>query len=569
MELGEREKNNLLQYYCKNNMKKLIELSHKVLKKIGRYNEPCLEDFYSISNEELWKAVCHYDPNNDSNAKFETYFFSILERKFKSEISKRNRDKRNNGLQNLSLDKEIEDGDGTTLMDLLESDKNVEEEAIRNVSSELDNYLKSLSPRQRNFAQLLMDDYTIDQARTKLNLSKNQTDSILKHMRSFEKRNKLNRVNRENEKIMENNSVTTMEKSKREVIRIDSLVKKMNDRRIIFEHPLQRYAGQWSNKMKSDLVSDILQGNPIPALIFAEQFVNGVPYTFDLDGKQRCTTVKEYIEDSFKISKNVSRSNIQYMHHVKDEDGNIVTDERGLGIVEWREFDITNKKFSQLPEQLQEVFLAYCFDYTLYLHCSDEDIAYHIQRYNQGKSMNGVQKGTTHLGTDFAREVKAITGMPLFQDNNFTFKQYSNGTIDRIIIEAVMANNFLDNWKKNPEEMANYLNKNATIDMFEEVEDDINKIQEAISEDVGDMFDAKNTFLWLVVFHRMQTSNLDEYDFNEFMTTFKNELQFREINGESFINIDKGRNTKDKSIIIKKLNHMDLLIHQFFYENAG
>ena len=574
MKLGEKEKESLLQYYCKNDMKKLIELSQKVLVKIGRHNESELEDFYSIANEELWRAILSYDPGNIYKAKFETYLFAILERKFKSEISKRNRSKRTNGLANISLDKEIEDSDGVCLVDLLESSANVENEAIENVSGNLDIYLKQLSPRQLEFAQLIMQDYTIDEARQKLKLSKTRMESMLKHMRSYEKKKALYINKRENKIAMGNTMITTtttttttMEKSKRDIIRIDNLIKKMNDKVIIFDHSLQRYAGQWSNKMKSDLISDILQGNPIPALIFAEQFINNTPYIFDLDGKQRCTTAKEFAEDAFKISKNVSRSIIKYMHHVKDEDGNVVTDERGLGIVEWREFDIRNKKFSQLPDQLQDVFLTYCFEYTLYLNCSDEDIAYHIQRYNQGKAMNSAQKGVTHLGTDFAREVKAITGMPLFQDNNFTFKQFNNGTIDRVVIETVMANNFIEDWKKNPEEMSGFLNKNASISMFEEVEDDIFKLQESISDEVGELFDAKNTFLWLNIFHRMQKSNLDEKDFNDFMAAFKNDLQFKEINGESFVNIDKGKNTKDKSMIMKKINHIEILIHDYFFEN--
>ena len=138
---------------------------------------------------------------------------------------------------------------------------------------------------------------------------------------------------------------TTMEKSKTTRYSVNELVKKMSNQTINFHHALQRSEGQLSNKQKSDLISDILQGNPIPALIFAEQIIDGSCITFDLDGKQRCFTVKEYINDDYKISKNVSRNIISYQSPVKDSDGKIILNEKGYPVFEWVDYDITNKKY--------------------------------------------------------------------------------------------------------------------------------------------------------------------------------------------------------------------------------
>ncbi|MCQ4991631.1 hypothetical protein NE599_22050, partial [[Clostridium] symbiosum] len=69
---------------------------------------------------------------------------------------------------------------------------------------------------------------------------------------------------------------------------------------------------------------------------------------------------------------------------------------------EKQEFDIRGKKYSELPEELQDRFKEYNFEIVQYLNCSSEDIAYHIARYNEGKLMTVSQKGLTRLGEKFA-----------------------------------------------------------------------------------------------------------------------------------------------------------------------
>ena len=68
-------------------------------------------------------------------------------------------------------------------------------------------------------------------------------------------------------------------------------------------------------------------------------------------------------------------------------------------------------------------FLDYSFNYDQYLNCSEEDIGYHIERYNDGKPMTSPQKGITKLGTEYAELVKAISNMPFFKDHIIPFSQ--------------------------------------------------------------------------------------------------------------------------------------------------
>ena len=567
--MNENMKRYYLHYYADNNMMNLKNLVTKVLFSMGRGSQNDFDDFYSIANEELWKAVESYNPNNEQGAKFETYFSVILKRKFNTEFASRTRIKRGGNYEIVSLEDNIKGLENLSVIDTISSKENVEFEIVNDDFTKIQNYYKVLSKKEKKIADLLMDGYSLKDIQKRLNLSKKELENHLKSMRSYEKKVLLdsNNVVRGGNKFMEKNSFGTMEKAKTTSYSVERIINKMKKRTINFEHPLQRYAGQWSNKMKSDLISDILQSNPIPGLIFAEQVINGCSIIFDLDGKQRCTTVKEFKEDAFKISKNTSRRFIRYQHYVKTKNGEQVFDDNGFPVVRWETFDIANKKYSQLPDELKELFNSYSFDVTLYLNCSDEDVAYHIQRYNQGKPMNGMQKGITKLGEDFARKVKEISALPFFRDNGFTFKQEINGTFERVVIESVMLINFTNEWKKTPEEIATYVDNNASFEMFEDVEDSIIRLQEIVTDKSSILFNAKNTFLWLALFDRFKKLKFDDVLFNDFLECFINEMQYEKINGVTYINIDEGKNTKDKQLLIRKLEHLGLLMDLYFQSN--
>ena len=467
----------------------------------------------------------------------------------------------------LYLDDEKSGLENVAIIDTITGDLDVEKEIVGELSDKVVNYLNSLSPKQSEFIHLVMQGYNVGEAGEAMGLSKSKLDNMLKILRCYEKKQLLsgNKVLVSTQRGDATMSYSTNEKSKTTKCSVAELERNMADRTLNLNHPLQRPSGQWDNKTKSNLISDILQDNPIPALIFAEQVIDGLSIKFDLDGKQRCTTIREFLNDGFKISKNVSRAIIKYQAAIKDEKGETIINEKGYPIMEWVEYDITNKKYSQLPIELQNKIKQYNFDVTLYLNCSETEIAYHIQRYNQGKPMSVIQKGFTHLGEDFAREVKAITAMPLFQDSGFTFRQFNRGDVNRIIIESVMAINFLNDWKKSPEEISIYLNKNANIKMFEDIEESIERLQKVLTDETITLFDIKNTFLWLILFDKFKKYDIEDIQFNEFLECFIDELQYTKINGETFNSIDAGKNTKDKSVLIKKIDHLTILMKNFLF----
>lgn len=349
-------------------------------------------------------------------------------------------------------------------------------------------------------------------------------------------------------------------------ISINDICNKIDKHTIRFDHPAQRCSDQWTNKMKGNLVSDILQGNPIPHIILAEQNINGVTITWDLDGKQRCTTMYNFIHDGFKISKQVRRNIITYQDNILDENGKIVLDDKGIPRMEWKEFDIANKSFSQLPEELQETIRGYCFDATIYLDCSSEDIVYHIARYNDGKPMNKTQKGIVSLGEEYATEVKDLAKHSFFIDcGEYGKNGQVNGNIDRCICETIMATNHIDNWAgNNLEAMCTYMKDNACIEEFDDIEDTLTRLEDIVDGSNECLFTNKESFIWMTVFNRFKKTGVDDEKFGEFLTEFvESNMSERKIGNVSYAELEGNKCTKDKSLIVKKINHLVSLMNEY------
>lgn len=561
----------LLTTYAENNMYELRKLCKPLIlhKHLAQMEEDeLLDDALMV----LAESVKTFDPS--ARCAFRTYLTGNIQRSYMDWTRDRMRWKRCNletdkdgnlkvdphtklpiPINNVSLDAPNEDGFDIGNMISYEIQDEMSEGMVR--------YLKSLTKNELMIANRIMEGYTISDLPELLHMSTKQVDRIISNMRGFEKRCLINYCD---DDCKEENTMvsTTMEKSKSNKMSIASIKKKMENQTLRFNHPLQRESEMWTNVMRGNLVSDILQNNPIPALTFAEQIINGIAVTWDLDGKQRCTNACSYVNNEFKVSKNVRRGIISYQAIVKDDEGNVVCDKDGFPTTEYKEFDIRNKFFKDLPEELQDRFLDYNFEITLYLQCTSEDIAYHIARYNDGKPMNTQQKGIINLGEEFAMTVKSISAMPFFKElGNYTVREGKNGTINRVVVESVMAANFLDDWKKDQGELCTFLKENATAETFENFEDMVDRLSEVANDETLELFNAKNSFLWFGLFGRF--INLGEPDtrFIEFMAEFSQSLHSKKIDGESFDDLMSNKSTKDKNVVIARIDKLTALMNEY------
>lgn len=549
----------VLNSYYENNAAKLRKMANKILQKFGGISDKDYHDFYSIANKVFVDVLGKFDGERS----FDGFLYSCLQNKFKSEITARNRLKRISDRDCISLDTPVSDS-GLTIGDTIQSDKDTFFDEKDMLSENAEKYLSTLNKTQKQIIIMKMNGTSAQEIKKRIGISDKQYSQYCDDLKSFEKIKYLNinidYVKKENGQMK---ATQTMEKSKSDKLSVASIIKKTDKHTIRFDHPLQRESEQWNPSMKGNLISDILQDNPLPQLYFAEQIVNGIVVIWNLDGKQRCTNVYTFKKDGYRISKNIRRWLIEYQGAVIDENGNQVMDENGFPVYERKEFDIRGKRYSDLPEELQEKFNDYNFETVKYLNCSSEDVAYHIARYNDGKPMTAPQKGITRLGEEYASIVKSISNMPFFKDiGGYKVSEFKNGTINRVVVESIMAANYLNDWKKKQEDMCDYIRENATTSDFDNFEDMVSRLENVITDSTSSMFDSKDSFLWFGLFARFIKSSSDDDRFIEFMAEFTQSLHNKEINGVSYDELD-GRSTKDKNIVIAKINHLETLMNEF------
>lgn len=557
----------ILDGYYKDNAQKLRAIVDKLLRDFGGISQKDYDDFYSLANAVFAGALKQYDAARD----FDGFLYSCLSNRIKTEITRRNRIKRRADMTAISIDTPIGGESGATIGDTLQSEFDITKEIDRETGLFRDDkvvrYLDRIPVRTRQILEMKMESIPASDIKKILKLSDKDYERYYRQARFFDYTSILfqdtGRVSNLEEVTVMQKSTQTLEKSKPDKLCIASINKKIERHTIRFDHPLQRESEQWSPAMKGNLISDILQGNPIPPLVFAEQVANGLAIIWDLDGKQRCTTAYSFSKDAFKITKNIRRWLIAYQTSVKGKDGTEIFDKSGFPVYEKQEFDIRGKKYSELPEELQDRFKEYNFEIVQYLNCSSEDIAYHIARYNEGKPMTVSQKGLTRLGEKFATMVKSISDMPFFRDyGGYKVSEGGNGTVNRVVVESVMAANFLEHWKKKQEDMCEFIKDNATAEDFDSFEDLVERITRAGTEETFNMFDSKDSFMWFGLFARFVKTGFDDSRFIEFMAEFSRSLHRREINGKSFDDLN-GKATKDKAVVLNKINHLEKLMNEY------
>lgn len=574
---------NVEEYYA-NNAAKVRKMVDDIIKRY-RFNITDKDDFYSIANEVFVKILDTYDGKRD----FKGYLYSCLENRIKQEQTRRNALK-NGGDKLISSLDDTESNEDINPYEVIEGAISAEDEFMENCgewsSPVIAEYFSKLSPMQMEIAKLKSEGYSFEEIAKKLGITLNRYYELCNDMTSIEKTRDL--ISSKNKALKKEfvikgepsmnipkaetrtTTTSTSEKTKMIALSVISICLQLDARSILDNHPLQRASGQWSKIMQSNLISDLLQGNAIPPLLLAEQYINGVAYKWLLDGKQRLVgAIYSYLNDGFKISRNVERNMIEYQANEQDENGNIVCDSYGIPKKINCEFDIRNKKFSQLPKELQERFKNYNLQITLNLNCTKEQIEYDIRRYNQSKPMSVAQKGVTYLGEDFTKIVKTLSAKPFFKEKgNYSPSEAYNGKLDRTIIESIMSINFLDKWNKSNDVNCSYLKENAKVKQFNVLESIIDRLYDVVTDEVNDLFDSKNSFVWFTLFDRFTKTKIgrsetEDEKFVEFLAAYKEELHSRKIDGMTTEDIDYNAGTKGRVAVRKKLEHIEALMNEF------
>lgn len=151
---------------------------------------------------------------------------------------------------------------------------------------------------------------------------------------------------------------------------ISSMVK---NGKINFEHISQRSL-VWERTRKTNLIESLILSYPVPQ-VYARRIVGkenkkGDSIYFILDGKQRLSTIKEFLNDEFALTQ------LQPVTYFDDELNEEVT------------LDITNKKFSELPDGLKDLLNTVTFSIVYFDNLTKEEEKILFRKLNNGKPLS-------------------------------------------------------------------------------------------------------------------------------------------------------------------------------------
>ena len=163
----------LITYYA-NNARKLHKVVDKILLKFGGLSNKDLDDFYSLANEVFWDAMKRYD---DAQS-FDAFLYSCLLNKIKTEMTKRNREKRKADRMSISIDTPIGDDENSTIGDTIADKVTIEKEIFEGreegYSKKMLLYLSRLSNLQKEVLRLNIAGYLPGEIREELHMSEKE-----------------------------------------------------------------------------------------------------------------------------------------------------------------------------------------------------------------------------------------------------------------------------------------------------------------------------------------------------------------------------------------------------------
>ncbi|MDE6530887.1 MAG: hypothetical protein K2K96_08945 [Lachnospiraceae bacterium] len=175
----------ILNTYYENNAKKLHRMVDKIILKFGGISNKDLDDFYSLANEVFVDVMRKYDHSQA----FDVFLYSCLANRIKSEMTRRNREKRKADNMSISIDTLIGNDENTTVGDMIADDVTIEKELFEQkeegYSRKILLYLSRLSGLQKEVLRLNIAGYLPNEIREELHISEKQYSDCFSAIHSY------------------------------------------------------------------------------------------------------------------------------------------------------------------------------------------------------------------------------------------------------------------------------------------------------------------------------------------------------------------------------------------------
>ncbi|MCM1223702.1 MAG: DUF262 domain-containing protein [Lachnospiraceae bacterium] len=359
-----------------------------------------------------------------------------------------------------------------------------------------------------------------------------------------------------------------MAKIRKQTYSLDQYLKLMNAETIRTDQECQRLSGQWSANMVNELIATVLTENYIPPIILGEETANGITRQWIIDGLQRSTSLSLFRYANTKVSKSIDDYMVSYQRKILDEHGKPKRDGQGEFMWESVEYDIRNRTYDQLPEELKDRFNGYQIDVAIHQNCDMTEISKLVRKYNNHVAMNTAQKAFTYVDS-FAREIRRIA------ENRFFSEIYSssqkgkiNGTFERISGDIVLLCNYPGKYKKDTKVGFKWLNENATLHDFESVDALLTRLTAAIepTKEIRALFTGKNTSIFVTAFKVFMETGRKDTEYGKFLAWFIDGGKETEIDGQTWDAMDITHSTRDSGVVHGKVDYLTALIELYTKE---
>lgn len=357
-------------------------------------------------------------------------------------------------------------------------------------------------------------------------------------------------------------------KIRKQTFSLDMYLKQLRAETIRTDQECQRLSGQWKPNMVGELIATVLTDNYIPPIILGEETVNGITRQWIIDGLQRSTSLSLFRYANTKISKSIDEYMVTYQRKIQDENGNTMRDTSNEIIYESVEYDIRNKTYDQLPEELKDRFDSYQIETVIHQNCDTTEISKLVRKFNNHTAMNTAQKAFTYVDT-FASEIRKITGNRFFLDvYTCSRNDKKNGTVERVVGETALLCNYPDLYKKDTKTNFRSLNENASLSDFDNLNDLLTRLTASveITEGTKVLFNSKHAHIFITAFKAFLEMGHEEKEYGKFLTWFVNGGNQTVIDGKSWETWNENKATRDANVVHGKIDYLVALFGEYFTE---
>lgn len=359
-----------------------------------------------------------------------------------------------------------------------------------------------------------------------------------------------------------------MAKIRKQTFSLEQYLKLIKNESIRSDQECQRRAEQWNSNMVNELIATVLTDNYIPPIILGEEIVNGITRQWIVDGLQRSSSLSMFRYSNARITKNVDEYMVTYQRKVTDENGNPKRDEQGEFVWENTEFDIRNRTYEQLPDELKDRFNEYQIEVAIYQNCDMTEISKMVRKYNNHVAMNQAQKAFTYVDA-FAKEIRDIAENRFFLDiYTCNRNDRKNGTIERVIGDTVLLCSYPEQYKKDTKQGFKWLNENGTIYDFDYLSGLLTRLTVSIeaTAEIRALFNSKHTHVFIAAFKAFTESGREDAEFGKFLGWFVNGGNLTEIDGKSWETWNENKATRDTNIVRGKIDYLVTLFPEYYEE---